>query len=107
MAKMWPCACPATVAMAGSSLLHYVWDGKEVHAIDEDTLRSGNHVRDAGSMVRRAVLSWQDSIYKAFVPNTKDVTDDYWEWIKWRLTQVRVNAPSGHRVRLLQRQLNT
>lgn len=29
-----------------------------------------------------------DALYRAFFPDAKDVTPDYWEWLRWRLTQV-------------------
>ncbi len=28
-----------------------------------------------------------DNLYRAFLPDSKDVTPDYWEWLHWRLTQ--------------------
>ena len=30
-----------------------------------------------------------DNIMSSFLPRKQDVTDDYWEWLKWRLGQVR------------------
>ncbi|KAG1673256.1 hypothetical protein FOA52_002536 [Chlamydomonas sp. UWO 241] len=66
-------------------MLRYVWNGKVVQAMDEETLRSG--VDTAGGAIRRTVLGWQDRLHKAFLPSPKDVTDDYWEWLQWRLTQ--------------------
>jgi hypothetical protein len=29
-----------------------------------------------------------DSIASSFLPRKQDVTEDYWEWLKWRLGQV-------------------
>ena len=49
-----------------------------------------------GGGLRRMVLSIQDRLHKAFIPNKKDVTDDYWEWLKWRLVQVRVGGVGGY-----------
>lgn len=69
----------------GSERLQYVWDGKEVQALDQDSLRIGADT-PAGA-ARRWMLVMQDRLHKAFVPNRKDVTDDYWEWLHWRLVQ--------------------
>jgi len=39
-------------------------------------------------------LQWwsdlRDSLSRAFLPDRRDVTPDYWEWMQWRLTQVNV-----------------
>lgn len=29
-----------------------------------------------------------DNIVSSFLPRKQDVTEDYWEWLKWRLGQV-------------------
>jgi hypothetical protein len=31
----------------------------------------------------------QENIQQSFMPRKEDVTDDYWEWLRWRLGQVR------------------
>lgn len=51
----------------------------------------------AVSVARRALSRWQDQLYKSFIPNTKDVTSDYWEWLRWRLMQVGLEGggPKG------------
>jgi hypothetical protein len=35
-----------------------------------------------------------DNLHRAFLPDAKDVTPDYWEWLQWRLTQVSQAHPS-------------
>jgi len=35
------------------------------------------------------VTGLHDRIVSSFLPAKQDVTEDYWEWLKWRLGQVR------------------
>ena len=45
-----------------------------------------------GSYATGRLQDWftglHDSIVSSFLPRKQDVTDDYWEWLKWRLGQV-------------------
>ncbi|GAX80844.1 hypothetical protein CEUSTIGMA_g8279.t1 [Chlamydomonas eustigma] len=61
----------------GSKILQYVWDGQAVAALDEHTLAGGGD-NPVGAL-RRTLSKWQDQLYKAFIPSTKDVTTDYWD----------------------------
>jgi len=62
----------------------YVWDGKRVVTVDEERL--GQVYTPSGRL-----LQWwsdlRDSLGRAFLPDRRDVTPDYWEWMHWRLTQ--------------------
>ncbi len=41
----------------------------------------------AGQFMHWLALA-QDNLYKRFFPSARDVTPDYWEWLKWRMAQV-------------------
>lgn len=41
----------------------------------------------------------RDSLCRAFLPDRRDVSPDYWEWMQWRLTQVpdtHLRVPWSH-----------
>jgi hypothetical protein len=33
----------------------------------------------------------QERVRSSFIPRKEDVTEDYWEWLQWRCSQVRTN----------------
>lgn len=70
---------------AGGKAQRYAWNGSRIVAINQDLLNEGftaaGRLQDFLSGVRQRVRS-------SFVPRKEDVTDDYWEWLKWRLGQV-------------------
>lgn len=39
-----------------------------------------------------ALSGLHQRVWSSFVPRKEDVTEDYWEWLKWRLGQVRGSA---------------
>lgn len=34
-----------------------------------------------------------ENVRRSFIPRKDDVTDDYWEWLRWRLGQVSGHPP--------------
>jgi hypothetical protein len=34
------------------------------------------------------VVQVREDIAQSFIPRKDDVTEDYWEWLRWRLGQV-------------------
>jgi hypothetical protein len=43
------------------------------------------------------ITGMHDSIVRSFLPRQQDVTEDYWEWLKWRLGQVGVTRQDRSR----------
>jgi hypothetical protein len=37
----------------------------------------------------------QHDVRSSFIPRTEDVTEDYWEWVKWRCAQVSLGLPQS------------
>ena len=42
--------------------------------------------------LRNWVLGLQRRLHEAFLPDPRDVTPDYWDWLRWRLSQVGVGV---------------
>jgi hypothetical protein len=42
------------------------------------------------------ITGLHDNIASSFLPREQDVTEDYWEWLKWRLGQVGTCADLAH-----------
>ncbi|MEW5305524.1 MAG: hypothetical protein WDW36_008058 [Sanguina aurantia] len=70
--------------LKGGKTLRYVWDGHSIKPMDEELLRQGNtHAGQFQDLLQRLSFRLRD----AFLPDPRDVTPDYWEWCRWRLTQ--------------------
>ncbi|GLC36170.1 hypothetical protein PLESTB_001372700 [Pleodorina starrii] len=68
----------------GDQLLPYVWDGHRITAMNEAALQDADV--NTGRL-RNWVLGLQRQLRQAFLPDPRDVTPDYWEWLRWRLSQ--------------------
>ncbi|KAG2432623.1 hypothetical protein HXX76_008963 [Chlamydomonas incerta] len=68
----------------GDQLLPYVWDGKRISAMDEAAIAEADVNK---GRLRNWVLGLQRRLHEAFLPEPRDVTPDYWEWLRWRLSQ--------------------
>jgi hypothetical protein len=62
-----------------------------MQALDEDSIERGGYEGASGAF-KRWLLAQQDSLMKAFVPRKKEVTPDFWAWLPWRLTEVRLKG---------------
>ncbi|KAJ9527587.1 hypothetical protein QJQ45_025871 [Haematococcus lacustris] len=68
----------------GTTAMRYVWDGSRVTAMDESLL---TQMTTASGRVTQWASGLLDRLQRAFLPDSKEVTPDYWEWLRWRLTQ--------------------
>ncbi|KAG2487824.1 hypothetical protein HYH03_013541 [Edaphochlamys debaryana] len=68
----------------GDQLLPYVWDGRRISAMEESALQESD--RNTGRL-RNWALGLQRRLAEAFLPDPRDVTPDYWDWLRWRLSQ--------------------
>ncbi|GIL56589.1 hypothetical protein Vafri_11930 [Volvox africanus] len=68
----------------GDQLLPYVWDGQRITAMSEAALQDADMTT---GRLRNWFQGLQRQLKEAFLPDPQDVTPDYWEWLRWRLTQ--------------------
>ncbi|GLI65298.1 hypothetical protein VaNZ11_008791 [Volvox africanus] len=68
----------------GDQLLPYVWDGQRITAMSEAALQDADVTT---GRLRNWFQGLQRQLKEAFLPDARDVTPDYWEWLRWRLTQ--------------------
>lgn len=68
----------------GGKQQQYAWNGSKIVAINQDLLNEGY---TAAGRLQDFFNGLHDNILSSFLPRKQDVTDDYWEWLKWRLGQ--------------------
>lgn len=79
-------------AKSGGKRQQYIWDGSRIVAVNQELLRNGYKRSDR---VHDWLARLQDSLYHAFMPNERDVTPDYWQWLPWRCSQVLTHPPAS------------
>ncbi|GMH34323.1 hypothetical protein BSKO_02157 [Bryopsis sp. KO-2023] len=67
----------------GGRKLQYAWDGKRIRAISCDDI---NNPQSSRRLVTNASMVGSH-LRAAFLPNASSVSNDYWEFIKWRNCQ--------------------
>jgi len=82
---------PVSTRRGGKSR-QYAWDGACIKPVNTELLGAGYtpaaRLMDQLSQLQRVVAA-------SFLPRRGDVTEDYWEWLRWRLGQVRCWGGGG------------
>eukprot|EP00882_Tetradesmus_deserticola_P029875 GHRQ01033503.1.p1 GENE.GHRQ01033503.1~~GHRQ01033503.1.p1 ORF type:complete len:440 (+),score=220.70 GHRQ01033503.1:535-1854(+) len=68
----------------GGKQQQFAWDGDKVIAINKALLDEGY---TAAGRVHDSISRTQERVRSSFIPRQEDVTEDYWEWLKWRCCQ--------------------
>lgn len=69
----------------GNKRLVCVWDGQAISSVSAEALEAG--AAGTAAPLRAWLSKLADALAESFLPNPRDVTDDYWHWLPWRLSQ--------------------
>ncbi|WIA30727.1 hypothetical protein OEZ86_000794 [Tetradesmus obliquus] len=68
----------------GGKQQQFAWDGSKVIAINKALLDEGY---TAAGRLHDSIARMQERVRSSFIPRKEDVTEDYWEWLRWRCGQ--------------------